>query len=385
MLNPVDALSLLCLLPILGGGAYSLLTPFTTQRFLARPLSASDFQPPVTVLKPVRGLEKDLKVNLRSMALQDYPDYQIIYAVQDPQDPALPLLQELQAEFGPEKVTVVVENIQAGANGKVNNLLGALTQARHEVLVISDSDTVVRPDYLKTIVAPLADLQVGCVCTPFKLIQAERWFEKLELLAINTDFMPSVLFAEVTGASKACLGPSLALRCSTLEALGGLASLADYLVEDFELGRRVWTNDQQLVLLPYFIEAVVDLANSRDWWRHQVYWDQNTYLARPWGFAATIIIKAVPFALLLVALRQGDALSWTILAVTLALRILSALSVAWQLKDWESIQALPWLPLREALAIIFWALAFCQRTVTWRGVQFKLTTHGKMVPLNLDS
>lgn len=264
MLNPLDALCLLCSLPILGGGAYSLLTPLTTQRFLARPLPALGFQPSLTVLKPVRGLEKGLKTNLRSIALQDYPDYQVIYSVQDPQDPALPLLQAIQTEFGPQKVTVVVQNIQAGANGKVNNLLGALTQARYDVLVISDSDTCLRPDYLTTIVAPLADPQVGCVCTPFRLTQAERWFEKLELLAINTDFIPSVLFAEVTGASKACLGSSIALHRSTLDGLGGFASLADYLVEDFELGRRVWSNQQQLVLLPYVIDTVIDLANYQD-------------------------------------------------------------------------------------------------------------------------
>ncbi len=379
LLTPINTLSLLCLLPILGGGVYSLLTIFTTQRFLARPLPPKDFAPTVTVLKPVRGLEKDLGINLRSIALQDYPEYQIIYSVQDPTDPALPLLTDLQAEFGPERVSVVVASIQAGANGKVNNLLGGLTQARHDLLVISDSDIQLRPDYLQTLVAPLADPAVGCVCTPFKLVRAERWFEKLELLAINTDFMPSVIFAEVTGASKACLGPSIAIRKSNLDKLGGLESLADYLVEDFEIGRRVWTNQQKLVLLPYFIEAVVDLQHWRQWWQHQVYWDQNTYLARPLPFMATVLIRAIPFALLLVLVRGADSLSLGILALTVFVRCFSAALVAWQLEDYESLRSIHWLPLREVIAIIFWGLAFTQRTVIWRGVEFKLTSHGKMI------
>jgi len=351
-------------------------------RFLARPLPAPGEQPPVTVLKPARGLEKDLQENLLTLTRQTYPEYQVIYSVQDPEDPALPILEAIQREVGAERVQVVVADIQAGANGKVNNLLGGLTRASHDLLVISDSDTVVQPDYLSAITAPFVDPEVGCVCAPFKLIRAQTWYEKLELLAINTDFIPSVIFAEVTGASKACLGPSLAIRRSNLERLGGLESLADYLVEDFEIGRRVWTNGQKMVLLPYFIEAVVDLADPRDWWRHQVYWDQNTYLARPAPFIATILIKVIPFALLLVLLRVADSCSLVVLALRVCARLLSAALVAWQLQDWESLRALYLLPLRETLALVFWVLAFTQRTVTWRGVQFRLTENGKMEPLN---
>lgn len=378
----IDLLPWLCVLPILGGLIFSLLVPVAVALFLARPLPAPGEQPPVTVLKPARGLEKDLQDNLLTIARQDYPHYQIVYSVQDPDDPALPILEAIQGEIGAERVQVIVADIQAGANGKVNNLLGGLTRASHDLLVISDSDTVLQPDYLSAITAPFADPQVGCVCTPFKLIRAQTWYEKLELLAINADFIPSVIFAEVTGASKAGLGPSLAIRRSNLDRLGGLESLADYLVEDFEIGRRVWTNQQKMVLLPYFIEAVVDLADPRDWWRHQVYWEQNTYLARPAPFMATILIKAIPFALFFVLLRGADSLSLGILVLTVFTRLLSAAVVAWQLRDWESLRALYLLPLREALALIFWALAFTQRTVTWRGVQFRLTENGKMEPLN---
>jgi len=378
----LSGLQWLCLLPILGGTIYAILTIFTTQKFLARTILQNDFFPAISVFKPVRGLEKNLDRNLRSMAQQDYPHYQVIYSVQDLNDAALPILRAIEAEFGPERITVVIDMVQTGANGKVNNILGALPKAKHDILVISDSDTCLRPDYLKTLVSPLADPQVGCVCTPFKLTQAQSWYEALELLTINADFMPSVIFAEVTGASKACLGPSIAIRRLTLEAIGGLASLADYLVEDYELGRRVWTSGLQMVLLPYVIDAVVDLESWRAWWRHQVYWDQNTFLARPAPFVATVLIRAVPFACLFVLLQQGSLLSWGIFGITIAIRYLTMAIVAQQLSDPESLRYLAWLPIRDCFGLIFWALSFSQRKVTWRGVEYQLTERGKMIPLS---
>jgi ceramide glucosyltransferase len=344
-----------------------------------------EFKPPVTVLKPVRGLEKALKSQLRSICTQDYPRYQVIYSVQDPQDPALPILQEIQEEFGSELVSIVMSTVQVGANGKVNNMLGAIKQARHEIVVISDSDTYLKPDYLETIVAPLANTDVGCVCTLFKLTRADKWFEKLELLTINADFIPSVIFAEVTGASKACLGPSLAIRKSTLQELGGLESLADYLVEDYEIGRRVWNSGKKVVLLPYLIDAVVDLENWRNWWIHQVYWDQNTYLARPRPFIATILIRTLPFALLFAIIRLGDPLGLAVLAGAITVRLLTATVTAKVLQDTEGLRSLYLLPLRDTLGLIFWALAFTQRTVVWRGVEFRLTSNGKMVPRSLPN
>jgi ceramide glucosyltransferase len=373
-------MSWLCLLPISGGIVYNLLTVFTTSLFLARSLPKQDFQPGVSVLKPVRGLEKNLEANLRTIAQQNYPAYEVIYCVQDPQDPALPIVKKLQAEFGPEKIIVAVHQIEQGANGKVNNLLGGLKHAKYDILVISDSDTNLRPDYLATIVSPLGDRLVGCVTTPFKLTQAQTWYEGLELLSINADFMPSVLFAEVTGASKACLGPSIAIRRSTLTEIGGLESLADYLVEDFELGQRVWTGGLKMVLLPYVIDAGVNLDNWTNWWSHQLYWDQNTYLARPLPFLATIIIRAVPFAFLFTFCHWSEPWAWLILFITLATRYGTAAIVAQELKDGETIRYLPLLPLRDCFGLVFWALSFSQRQVRWRGITYRLTKGGKMIP-----
>ncbi|MDJ0730575.1 MAG: glycosyltransferase [Crocosphaera sp.] len=384
MLNLINSLELVTLVPILAGSVFSVLTVATVKRFFKGsrrdPQSGTpqNFTPPVTVLKPVRGLEKNLKHNLRTIATQDYPDYQVIYSVQDPQDPAYLIIKDIQAEFGRDRISVVISRVEAGANGKVNNLLGAMEAACHDIIIISDSDTRLRSDYIATIVEPLANPEVGCVCTPFKVTKADSWYEKMELLTMNADFMPSVMFAEVTGASNSCLGPSIAIRRSTLDKLGGLESLADYLVEDYEIGRRVWTSGQKMVLLPYMIDVVVDLASWKNWWSHQVYWDQNTYLARPGAFISTILIRSIPFALIFAVLRW-DLIGLEVLMATILIRIITAAMVAQEMGDKETIKSLYLLPFRDAVGLVFWGLAFTQRTVIWRGVEFKLTSHGKMV------
>ncbi len=378
------------LVPVIGGSVYALLRVgpvlwfFRKDHPVAADLKAA--QPPVTILKPVRGLEKDLKNSLRSACLQDYPEYQVVYSVQDSNDPALPLLHEIQAEFGAERVSVVVSTCETGSNGKVNNLLGALSAARHEILVISDSDTRLRRDYLTTIVAPLSDPEVGCVCTLFKVTKANRWFEQLELLSINADFMPDVIFAEVTGASNSCLGPSLAIHRATLSKIGGLESLADYLVEDYELGRRIWTSGMRVALLPYAVDVVVDLQSWRQWWTHQIYWDQNTRLARPGAFFATILVRAVPFALLYAIVRLGDPLGLAVFGGAALLRVVTAAAtLKWGIKDREGLRSLMLLPLRDTVGLLIWVLSFTKRTVIWRGVEFTLTRNGRMVPVKSES
>ena len=160
------------LVPVLAGSVYVILSLFTTARFRAlarrRPEQSFPVWPPVTILKPVHGLEKNQRENLRSTCIQDYPEFQVVFSVQEIDDPVIPLLREMQQEFGEDRVTVAIENKRCGTNGKINNMIGGLPHARHEILVISDSDVRLRPDYLKTIVAPLADPSVGCVCTLYK-------------------------------------------------------------------------------------------------------------------------------------------------------------------------------------------------------------------------
>ncbi len=375
----------ICLGPVLGGSVYALGCLLAGARFRGRrrdkPHGGSGRRwPPVSILKPVHGLEKNLKENLRSACRQDYPDYQVVFSAQDLDDPAIPILQELQQEFGSGLVEVAIENRSAGSNGKINNMIGGLQHAKHDVIVISDSDVKLEPDYLKTIVAPLDNPDVGCVCTLYKATCADRWYEKVELLTLNADFMTSVVFAHVTGASKFCLGASAALRKSTLSSIGGLEALADYLVEDYEMGRRIWESGKRIAVVPHLVETTVDLKSPLQWWNHQVYWDQNTRAARPLAFLSTVMIRLIPFALLFALLRRGDPLSLAVLGGAVFLRLSTcAIILGRWFRDREGVRSLWLLPFRDVASLASWLLAFTKRTTIWRGTEFVLTRDGRLV------
>ena len=229
----------LSLIPAAGGSVFSVLCVGAALAVVAGSRRRTgDYTPPVSVLKPVYGVDRGLEANLRSFCEQDYPDFQIVLSLQRDDDPAREMLERLASDY-PERVTLAIKNSEPVMNGKVQNLLIGLEAARHEVLVISDSDTRVPPDYLRTIVAPLADPKVGYVCTLYRIARARNVAEKFELLTINVDFGPSLLFTYWTNAAIFCLGASTAIRRADLDATGGMESLAEFLVEDQEMGRRV--------------------------------------------------------------------------------------------------------------------------------------------------
>jgi ceramide glucosyltransferase len=378
----LSPLQWLFLIPAVGGSVYGLLCLLAVWLFRFRawssPASSLSHWPGVTILKPVCGLEKKLKDNLRSACEQDYPEFQVIFSVQEASDPVVSLLKEVQQEH-PGRVSVVIESHHACPNGKVGNLLGALPHARHEILVISDSDVHLEPDYLKHIIAPLADPKVGLVCTLYKPTAADRWFEKMELLTLDADFIPSVVFAYVSGASKFCLGSSVAFRRSSLKELGGLEALGVYLAEDYEMGRRLWMNRTRMVLVPYCVDLVVDLKDISQWWDHQVLWDQKTRAARPAGFFATIAVRSVPFAFLFAAFRLGDTLGLAALGAVLGLRLATAgLIMGWGLRDLHGLKSLVLLPVRDGAALISWAVALMRKKVIWRGSELILTYEGRV-------
>jgi ceramide glucosyltransferase len=373
-----------CLIPIIGGSVYvvlCMLAIFYFHRQSARPSRNSLPEwPTVTILKPVCGVEKNQGDNLRSACTQDYPEFQVVFSVQDQNDPAVPLLRNIQHEFGPERVSVVIEDIRAGPNGKINNLLGALPHARYDIMVISDSDVHLRPDYLKAIVSPLADPGIGGACTLYRAAYADRWFEKMELLTFNADFIPSLVFAHVTGASMFCLGSSLALRRSTLEEIGGLAPLSEYLVEDYEMGKRIFSLGKRIAIVPYYVDITLDYRDLLQWWRHQVYWDQNTRAARPAGFFASIVTRSIPFAFLFAICRMGDAIGLSVLGGAIGIRLVTATAImGLELRDREGLKSLALLPLRDLAGIVSWFLSFTKRTVLWRGREFFLTNDGRLM------
>jgi len=337
--------------------------------------------PKVTLLKPVCGLEKHLGRNLRTACEQDYPEYQVVYSVQRKDDPALPLLRELEREFGPERVTVVVGDAELGMNGKINNLAGALPHARHDVLVISDSDVRLRSDYLAAIVQPLRDPKVGGVSTFFKGTDAGPWYEQMEMLTLNADHFGMALFAGLIGIDDFCFGASFAFRRETLQQIGGLAGLANYLVEDNEMGQRIVRSGLSLVTVPYVVDTTIDLHSPAHWWQKMTYWDQNTRAARPLVFLATLVLRIVPRSLLFAALRGFDAVGLGLFFGAVAVRLLAAAAVLGiALGARASLRSLWLIPAKDVLSLFWFVRAIAKRTVVWRGVELSLTRDGRFVP-----
>jgi ceramide glucosyltransferase len=375
------ALQILLFIPVVGGSVFSLLCLWALHRFMRRAPAPATYAPPVTLLKPVYGLERGLEENVLSFCHQDYPDLQIVLCVQRLDDPAVPILRTIAAAY-PERVTLVVQSSPPVLNGKVQNLVNGLAASRHEILIISDSDVRAAPDYVRTIVAPLVDPSAGYVCTLYRCGGAVRWYEKLELLGMEIDFLPSVVFSLVTGTSPFCTGASIAFRKTDLDAIGGMASLTEYLVEDYELGRRLAKLRGRFVVVPYLITLMVDFPSFRQWWHHQLYWDQNTWVVNQAGFTFTFLIRAVPFALALWLARGCDAFGLAVLAAAVGLRVATAGVVAGYLRHKDARRALWLLPLRDVLGLVSWFLVLTRRSFVWRGHRFGLNRDGRIVPRN---
>jgi ceramide glucosyltransferase len=373
----------LVLLPVLLGSLYGVacVAALLVVRRRGRALGEGTKDgPAVSVLKPIYGLEKGLRENLRSTCAQDYRDFEVVFSVQRNDEPALPLLHEVQQEFGPDRVKIAVDTTQKAPNGKIRNLLGALPQARHDVLVISDSDVRLPPDYLRRIVAPLDGPGVGCTCTFYRAVGAERWFETLEQLTFNADFVPNLVFAYVSGVTRFLLGASTAIRSTMLETIGGLRALSDYLVEDYEMGRRVLASGRRIAMVPVFVDTIVDLKDARQWWLHHLYWDQNTRAANPLGLLGTGIIRAVPFAFLFAGLRLFDPLGLAVLLAAILLRMATGGAFLWGLGDGHGLRRVYLLPVRDLAGLASWILAFIRPVVVWRQAEFVLTRDGRMLP-----
>jgi ceramide glucosyltransferase len=184
----------------------------------------------------------------------------------------------------------------------------------------------------------------------------------------------------MTGASMFCLGASTALRRSTLEDIGGFAALRDYLVEDFELGRRVRGKGLRMALPAYFADTIVDLKDAGEWWGHQVYWDQNTRAARPIGFFATIVLKSVPFGLVFACLRGFDLAGVSAFGAAVAMRLASTAVVLRSIGDDEGLRSLGWMVVRDLAGLLSWLVALTKRSFVWRGEEFQLTGDGRIVP-----
>jgi ceramide glucosyltransferase len=337
--------------------------------------------PPLTVLKPLCGAEPSLYENLRSFCEQDYPEFQIVFGVLDPTDAALSVVERLVAEFPSLPIDVVINSQLHGGNRKTSNLINMLAQARHDVLVMADSDARVGPDYLKTVSAPLLDRVVGLVTCIFRGIATPRLWSRLGAMYINEWYMPSVLLARLFGHQSYVSGQTICLRRDTLQAMGGLQVIADHLADDYQLGEQVRGLGLRIVLSHYMPTAEHDEASFDSLHRHELRWMSTLRILRPRSFRLIFFSFSLPLAALGIVLNAADPVfstaAWALFEFTIVARL--TLYGVYRLRDDRNLLLDLWLvPVRDLLVCWVWWRSFFISRVTWRGREFDVDARGIM-------
>ncbi len=330
--------------------------------------------PPVSILKPLKGLDPEAWESFCSHCEQDYPQFQLIFGVSDAADPAVDVVGKLQAKYPALAIELVVCERILGTNIKVSNLAQMLPAARHELLLVNDSDIRVPPDYLRQVVAPLADASVGLVTSLYRGIAGPTLGSRLEALGISTDFVPGVLSARfLEKGLRFGLGSTLAFRRRDLEAIGGFEALLDYLADDYELGRRIAAAGKRVELSASIVSTFLPAYSMREFFRHQVRWSRTIRAARRWGYAGLVFTFGLPWACATLLAAQGAVWAWILLALTFFARLAVAFTAAaLVLGDPQFFRDLVLLPLRDLIAPIVWAASFMGSRIHWRGDVFEL-------------
>ena len=335
--------------------------------------------PPVTVLKPLCGAEPGLYQQLRSFCQQDYPQLQIIFGARDPADPALGVAAQLAAEFPALAIDIVVDPQQHGSNFKTSNLINMLARARHDVLAIADSDTSVRPDYLRTVTAPLLDPGVGLVTSTYLDVPTPLVWSRLGAMYINEWYMPSVLLTWLFGYQGYASGQTLCLRRDTLAAVGGLAVTADQLADDYCLCELIRARGLRVVLSPARVLAQHYEPDLHSLMQHELRWMRTIRALRPRSFGMMFLSFGWPVAFFGCVLAAADPALSTSAAALFCSALLARLGLhfAHRLDDDRSLLSDIWLlPLRDLLLCWVWYRSFFTARVMWRGRELDVDPNG---------
>ncbi len=331
--------------------------------------------PPVSVLKPVHGLEARLKENIESFFRQDYPEYEILFAADEPDDAALDVVREVCARY-PQIRTRILVTGALWPNPVVYAFHCMAEAAAHEILVTTDSDVEVDPGYLREIVPPLLDPRVGMLTCLYRGKNAAGFFSGLTAIGMSVEMTAGVLVANLLEGMKFGLGPTTVVRKDSLASIGGYATLKDYIAYDFAIGNLIEKNGYQVVLSSHVINHVVNQKSFRHMWQNQLRWAQTTRYSRPKGHFGSGLIFAMPYGLLglltaglLGHWRMGTAL----LAVAILNRLIEAWLVGWTVVRDPRIRQAPWLyPLRDLLGFAVWLASYLNLRYVWRDSRFEL-------------
>ncbi len=337
------------------------------------------FQPPVTIFKPVCGLDPDMAACLRSFCEQDYPEYQVIFGLQDHDDPALPVINTLAREFSDLDISVIINPRLHGSNHKVSNLINMYDTARHEFLLIADSDMQVPRDYLTSIMPPFASAAIGAVTCIYTGYARRGIASALNAMFINGWFLPSVLISEIIEKTRYCLGATMIVRRHVLETAGGLVALKDHLADDYMLGKMVADAGYEIHLSHFPVRNIVHEPSFRSLFLHELRWARTLRTVEPLRYAMTFLTDSLVIAALTACalLTAGAHILWPVALVglVLLLRMLLHVRVRSVLKL-ENDGPVLLVPLRDLLNFMIRIASFTGRSVHWRNHDFSVDEQG---------
>jgi ceramide glucosyltransferase len=358
--------------------AYYLIAIFAAGRFFGRriPDSSSPQRsstPPVSILKPIYGLDRETYENYASFCVQDYPRYEILFCVSDGRDLAVPVIQKLIQDFPNCAIRLLIGSEPLGVSDKVNKLCRMSREAQHEIVIVSDSDVRVDPGYLRAVVAPFQDPKVGAVTCLYRGLTDGSVAADLEAIGNSTDFAAGVLVAWLFSDVNFMLGATMATRKTALAEIGGFESLVDYFSDDYELGNRIAAKRYRVDLIPHPVAIVYPHQTLQDAFRHQLRWNLSIRFSRPAGHLGLIFTQGLPLAILAAIFAPTALWSVASLAAYVTLRFISAWRIGVAgMSDANLRRKMELLLLRDAFAFIVWMASFFPQRIFWRGQQFRV-------------
>jgi ceramide glucosyltransferase len=346
----------------------------------AQPEAGSPYTPPISVLKPVRGVDREAYENFASFCRQDYPEYEVLFSASDADDPAIPVIERVIRDHPERQLRLLVGAPALGMNSKVNQLCRLVKEARYELLAISDSDVRVEPDSLKQVAAPFRDPQVGAVTALFRANVKGGIVSQLDAMGAAEDFSGTLIARRFEGM-KFTLGTTMATTRPRLAEIGGFEALVDYHADDFELGKRIAAHGYRVELLRQPMWMVFPQRSLGEFLRHELRWMIGMRNIRPLGHLGMLFTHGLPWALAAAAVAPSRWLAALFLIAYLALRLAMSWTIGVRgLKDPVARRGVWLIPLRDALTFLVWLASFASNRIRWRGLEFKVEK-GILVPV----
>jgi ceramide glucosyltransferase len=366
---------------------YYFLALYSTAHFLAdakrRGENSGDFTPPLSCLKPIKGLDIDAYENYASFCRQDYPDYEILFCV-DPGDPALPVLEKLVRDFPERDIRLLFGSGRDAINDKVARLVRLTNEAKYDLFVITDGDVRVRPDYLRNVAAPFRDPKVGAATCLYVSTQERSFLEELQSISMISDFFAGIIVAWQVDGVKFTLSQSILTTRKNIEGFGGYQLIEDRPADDLYIGRLAAEQGFEVRLLPYVVQSVADFQTLREFLYKRVRWMTVMRLMRPWGHMGLIFTWGLPWALVAIAVHPSSSVAAAYLGTYLALRIaMTWLIGVGAMKQKGLLKKMPLIPLWDAFAFFIWLVSFGRKTIRWRGIDYFLR-EGRLVAVSQD-